>query len=224
MVLLGDLFEGHGPSPRELLNALGALSAPLGVFGVPGNHDIRGGGAGTLPFDQVGIRVLRNRWSEVRPGLVLVGLDDLPGGRGGGNGGEAIDRAFAGRPPGACILLEHRPLLAERAASAGANLMLSGHTHGGQIWPFGYLSRLVYPLLDGEYEGNGMKVIVSRGTGTWGPRMRLWRPGQILRVRLRAPGPPGIPSGSDGAWRVRISRLHVTRAGGERRETGCTIS
>jgi predicted MPP superfamily phosphohydrolase len=65
--------------------------------------------------------------------------------------------------------------------------MLSGHTHGGQIWPFGYLTRRVFPLLDGLYEVNGMKVIVCRGTGTWGPRMRLWRPGQILRVSLRVP-------------------------------------
>jgi hypothetical protein len=63
--------------------------------------------------------------------------------------------------------------------------MLGAHTHGGQIWPFGYLTRLSYPLLGGRYEVGGMPVIVCRGTGTWGPRMRLWRPGEILRVTLR---------------------------------------
>jgi hypothetical protein len=64
--------------------------------------------------------------------------------------------------------------------------MLCGHTHGGQIWPFSYLVRRTYPLLAGRYEVDGMPVIVSRGTGTWGPRMRLWYPGEILRITLRA--------------------------------------
>jgi predicted MPP superfamily phosphohydrolase len=62
--------------------------------------------------------------------------------------------------------------------------MLCGHTHGGQIWPFGYLIRMIYPLLEGRYEVGGMPVIVCRGTGTWGPRMRLWRPSEIMRVAL----------------------------------------
>ena len=62
--------------------------------------------------------------------------------------------------------------------------MLCGHTHGGQIWPFDYLVKRRYPLLEGKYEVDGMIVIVSRGTGTWGPCMRLWSPGEILRVTL----------------------------------------
>jgi hypothetical protein len=74
------------------------------------------------------------------------------------------------------------------AERAGAELMISGHTHGGQIWPFGYLVRTVHPLLAGRYSVNGMPVIVCRGTGTWGPRMRLWHRGEILRVSLRALG------------------------------------
>jgi predicted MPP superfamily phosphohydrolase len=64
--------------------------------------------------------------------------------------------------------------------------MLSGHTHGGQLWPFSYISGLANPLLAGKYIINGMPVIVSRGTGTWGPRMRLWYPGEILRIVLRS--------------------------------------
>jgi hypothetical protein len=65
--------------------------------------------------------------------------------------------------------------------------MLSGHTHGGQIWPFGYLVRIFYPLVAGRYDVDGMTVIVGRGTGTWGPRMRLWHRGEILKVTLRRP-------------------------------------
>jgi predicted MPP superfamily phosphohydrolase len=81
----------------------------------------------------------------------------------------------------------------EQAARAGVNLMLAGHTHGGQIWPFNYLVRLFYPLIGGQYEVGKMPVIVSRGTGTWGPRMRLWRPGEILRITLKNIPPNETP-------------------------------
>jgi predicted MPP superfamily phosphohydrolase len=97
-----------------------------------------------------------------------------------------IAQALEKRPPGTVILLSHTPWHTETAARAGVDLMLSGHTHGGQIWPFGYLVRARYPLIGGRYEVGDMTVIVCRGTGTWGPRMRLWRPGEILRVTLRS--------------------------------------
>ncbi len=67
--------------------------------------------------------------------------------------------------------------------------MLCGHTHGGQIWPFSYIVKASYPLLAGQYDINGMPVIVSRGAGTWGPRMRLWKPGEIERITLRNKNP-----------------------------------
>jgi len=63
-------------------------------------------------------------------------------------------------------------------------LMLPGHTHGGRLWPFGYLVQQRYPLLEGLYQIGGMSAIVGRGTGTWGPRMRLWATAEILRVTL----------------------------------------
>ena len=85
------------------------------------------------------------------------------------------------------MFLSHSPLQAERAAEAGAGLMISGHTHGGQIWPYSYLVRKGYPLLAGLYDVNGMPVIVTRGAGTWGPRMRLWKRGEIVRITLRSP-------------------------------------
>ena len=78
---------------------------------------------------------------------------------------------------------------APTAASNGVGLMLCGHTHNGQIWPFNYLVKMRFPLLTGRYDVNGMTVIVSRGAGTWGPRMRLWQPGEILRITLRAKPP-----------------------------------
>jgi hypothetical protein len=187
VVLLGDVFEGHGLPQAEFLPVLRSLSAPLGVWAVPGNHESHGGRENNMPlFRETNIQVLRNGWAEVRPGLVLVGVEDLTAKRRTAQGGDDLTRAFAGRPPGATIFLSHTPWQAEKAASLGAQLMLSGHTHGGQIWPFGYLARFVYPLLDGKHEVDGLTVIVSRGTGTWGPPMRLWHPGEILLVTLRA--------------------------------------
>jgi predicted MPP superfamily phosphohydrolase len=62
--------------------------------------------------------------------------------------------------------------------------MLCGHNHGGQIWPFGYVVQYFYPLFVGRYEVDGMTALVSRGTGLWGPRMRLWHPGEIIEVEL----------------------------------------
>jgi hypothetical protein len=64
--------------------------------------------------------------------------------------------------------------------------MLSGHTHDGQIWPFNYIVKAIYPFVSGYYDVSGMPLIVCRGTGTWGPRMRLWRRGEIVRIVLHA--------------------------------------
>ncbi len=186
VVLLGDVFEGHGQPQEELLPILRRLSAPLGIWAVTGNHEFHGADNRSIHIiDAAGFKLLRNRWIEVRPGFILAGVDDLTAKYRAGQDGDFISQALAGRPPGVTVLLSHTPWRAERAASAGAGLMLSGHTHGGQIWPFGYLVRRSYPLLGGRYEVSGMPVIVCRGTGTWGPRMRLWRPGEILRVTLR---------------------------------------
>ena len=189
IVVLGDVLEGDAPSEAGLLPRLRSLAAPYGVWAVNGNHERYGrqrGGEGRL--ENAGFRVLVNRWTEVRPGLVLAGVEDLT--RHGRSSTPAvadpIAEALAGVPAGAAVvLLSHSPLQADRAARAGVGLMLGAHTHDGQIWPFGYFTAMNYPLMGGRYAVDGMPVIVCRGTGTWGPRMRLWRPSEILRVTLR---------------------------------------
>jgi predicted MPP superfamily phosphohydrolase len=187
VVVLGDVFEGHGRPGDELLSGLNRLSAPLGVWAVPGNHESWGTRDGASPFaGQANIQMLQNRWVEISPGLILAGVEDLTAAGRTGRGKSLVEQALAGRPQGATILLSHTPWQTEVAAQRGVALMLCGHTHGGQIWPLGYMVRTRYPLLAGRYEVGDMTVIVCRGTGTWGPRMRLWRPGEIMRVTLRA--------------------------------------
>ncbi len=201
VVVLGDLLEGHGASEGALISDLRRLSAPLGVWAVTGNHEFHGRlGARATLLEEAGFHVLHDQWAVAGSGLILAGVDDLTSRRRAGQTGDPVGHALAGRPPGAAILLSHTPWQADRAAAMGAGLMLSGHTHGGQIWPFGLLESGVYPLLGGRYEVGGMPVIVSRGTGTWGPRMRLWHPSEIVRVTLRS-APRGEP-----AWEVYAVR------------------
>jgi predicted MPP superfamily phosphohydrolase len=187
VVLLGDIFEGHGQPQDELILPLSRLSAPLGVWAVNGNHESHGSQIMGL-MEKAGFQLLKNRWDEVRPGLVLAGVDDLTVRHRRGQVGDPILKVLAERPPGATVLLSHSPWQAESSATAGVGLMLCGHNHGGQIWPFDYLVRSRYPLLEGRYKVDGMTVVVCRGTGTWGPRMRLWRPSEILSVTLRGKG------------------------------------
>ncbi len=202
IVIGGDVLEGDSPTERDLLPLLGRLSAPRGVWVVAGNHEGHGGRLTMAAFQGLGFQTLEDEWRELVPGLVLAGVDGTRGRRGGGPAPTAgrpaapfdgLRKALEGRPAAAgTILLSHAPARVEEAARAKVGLMLSGHTHDGQLWPFGYLVRTQFPHLAGRYEVSGMTLIVCRGTGTFGPRMRLWYPLEILRVTLRAEG--GAPA------------------------------
>lgn len=192
IVLLGDIVEGHGRPDPKLLPLFRKMRAPLGIWAVTGNHEFHhGAGDGMRLFEEAGFSILRDRWTEVAPGLILAGVDDLTARRRSRESGDPLAKALEGRPAGATVLLSHTPWETRRASDLGVGLMLCGHTHGGQLWPFGELTRLEYPLLGGRYAAGRTTVLVCRGTGTWGPRMRLWRRGEILRVTLRSgPAPP----------------------------------
>jgi len=187
IALLGDISEGHGSPDEELLPVLNRFSAPLGVWAVLGNHEFHSHrNMSKSLLEKTNFHVLRNSWQEVLPGLVLAGVDDLTSTRQAGRSDDLITASLKNLPHGTTILLSHTPWQIEEAADAGIDVMLSGHTHGGQIWPFGYMVGLRYPYLEGEYKIKNMNLIVTRGAGTWGPRMRLWYPGEILRITLRS--------------------------------------
>ncbi len=187
IVVIGDVIEGNASQIRDLLPVLRQLRAPRGIWAVTGNHEYYSGiDHSVRVLESAGFTVLRDRTDELAPGLVFAGVDDLTGRQQFGDGTGHVARVLEDRPPGAAILLSHSPMEARQSALAGAGLMLCGHTHAGQIWPFNYVVQLRYPLLAGRYDVEGMPVIVCRGTGTWGPPMRLWRPNEMLRITLRA--------------------------------------
>jgi predicted MPP superfamily phosphohydrolase len=186
IALVGDLTEGDPYATPGLGAVLARLRAPLGVWAVTGNHEFHGDTPATIAlFEASGVRWLRDEAVTLAFGLRLAGVDDLTrrARRGVADDG-LLGRLGAGE--GAAVLLSHSPLQVETAARAGFDVMIAGHTHGGQVWPFGYLVRQRYEYFLGRYEINGMHLLVGRGTGTWGPRMRLWRPGEILHITLRA--------------------------------------
>jgi len=201
LVVVGDVIDGNVSRVQPLVPVLSKFNAPLGVWAVTGNHEFYAGLEPSVALlESAGFKVLRGAFVEVTPGLVLAGVDDLTAHEQAGGTGDGLGRALTNRPPGATILLSHTPKRLSPAKLQGVNLMLSGHTHNGQLWPFNYLVRLRYPWVGGRYEAAGATVIVCRGTGTWGPRMRLWRPSELVRITLRsAPGaspvlPPSLAS------------------------------
>jgi predicted MPP superfamily phosphohydrolase len=99
---------------------------------------------------------------------------------------EDVAAALAGRDPArAVVLLAHDPGSFRRAASHGVDLQLSGHTHGGQIWPFNFVVRLAVPWVAGIHLVGASRLYVSRGSGFWGPPMRLFAPAEITEIVLR---------------------------------------
>ena len=189
IILGGDLLEGDDPSERDLASSLRRLSAPLGVWAVTGNHEFhaetRNGDNNLL--ETVGLNVLHDQCVLLEPGFALAGVDDLVGRRRTVDTSAFVNKAIqACRSARVIVFASHAPSNIDAAAKAGAQVMLSGHTHNGQIWPFGYFVRFLNPYRSGAYEVDGMHLFVSRGAGTWGPRMRLWSRGEIVRITLKA--------------------------------------
>jgi len=187
IILLGDLFEGHGKPDPALQPIFSQLSAPLGVYAVTGNHETYGDHHDAIAMTQAaGVQWLRNRRLTIAPGLSLVGVDDLSQHHFNGDEANDITPLLQQHSPGTTLLLSHSPLQVENAAANGVDLMLSGHTHNGQIWPFNYLVQRFYPYITGRYQVGAMTLIVSRGTGLWGPRMRLWQAAEITTITLKS--------------------------------------
>ena len=141
----------------------------------------------------LGLRVLRNERVTIVSGAQcdsfdLAGVDDWSSGQFTGQGAD-LSKALEGRDPEkALVLLAHQPLAIDEAAENGVDFQLSGHTHGGQIWPFNYVVRLWQPYVKGLHRHNdtATQIYVSSGTGFWGPPMRLGTTAEITNITLRS--------------------------------------
>ncbi len=191
IAITGDLVDG---SVRQLgadVQPLADLWARHGVYFVTGNHEYYSGErAWTQELRRLGLRVLSNEHAIVtRNGalLVLAGVTDYSAHHFDPQQRSDPALALRGAPADAVkVLLAHQPRSAPAAASAGFDLQLSGHTHGGQFWPWNHFVRLQQPFTAGLHRLERMWVYVSRGTGYWGPPKRFGAPSEITRIRLVA--------------------------------------
>jgi predicted MPP superfamily phosphohydrolase len=192
VAITGDLVDGSVNDLREAVAPLGDLRARFGVFFVTGNHEyFSGAEEWSQELRRIGLRVLHNERVTIGEGAAafdLAGVDDYSAQRYGGvPHSQALARALAGRDPQReLILLAHQPRSIVLGEPLGVGLQLSGHTHGGQMWPFNYLVRLQQPFVAGLFRHGGSQIYVSRGTGYWGPPMRLAVPPEITEVTLES--------------------------------------
>lgn len=192
IVITGDLVDGSVADLRDQVAPLGELRAKHGVFFVTGNHEYYSGAdAWIAELGRLGIRTLRNERVALGDGehtFDLAGVDDWSAKRFGRGHGANLARAVEGRDPAReLVLLAHQPKQIHEAAKRGVGLMLSGHTHGGQIFPWGFFVRLDQPYVAGLAKHGDTHIYVSRGTGFWGPPMRVAAPAEIAVVELTAP-------------------------------------
>jgi len=196
VVITGDLVDGTVPELRKATEHLARLVAPHGVYFVTGNHEYY---AGVRPWlnelRRYGIRPLQNERvslgdrSAGGASFDLAGVDDWSVARGDDERWPALSASLAGRDPDrALVLLAHQPRGVALAVRSGVELQLSGHTHGGQLFPWNLVVGAVYPYYKGLYrhrEGDREgQIYVSCGTGYWGPPMRLGAPAEVTKVVL----------------------------------------
>ena len=190
VVITGDLVDG----PVRLLAAdvapLAQLRARHGSFFVTGNHEYYSGAPEWIAYLRgLGMTVLLNEHVVIEQGgarLVLAGVTDWSAHHFEPAQRSDAARAIAGAPADAAlrVLLAHQPRSAPAAEAAGFDLQLSGHTHGGQFWPWNLAVPLQQPFVAGLKRLGRMSVYTSRGTGYWGPPLRLGAPSEITRIRL----------------------------------------
>ncbi|MGG5257413.1 metallophosphoesterase [Phycicoccus avicenniae] len=187
VVIAGDLEDGYAARYGPELAPLRDLEAPLGVYATTGNHEMfRDTANWVRAFEDLGIRVLKNEnvaLDKDGASITLAGVHDISG---GGEFAPDPEAALAGvDPAGFTLYAAHQPRQARDVAGRGVDLQLSGHTHGGQMWPLRYLVPLQQPVIDGLHDVGDVPVLTSRGIGAWGPAIRVAAPPELPVVTLR---------------------------------------
>ncbi|MEW6328074.1 MAG: metallophosphoesterase [Thermodesulfobacteriota bacterium] len=187
IVSTGDLVDQEVDNIDHLAGELRSLAPPLGKYAVMGNHEFYAGAEKSSKFiKKSGFRLLRGEHINVNGIINIVGIDDPAGKPFGVKGEKDVAQLVSQCHPGLFTLfLFHRPPNSEDyVTNLPIDLQLSGHTHGGQLFPFGFVTRIFFPLKTGLYEINGRRLYVSSGVGTWGPPLRFLNPPEIVVIRL----------------------------------------
>jgi predicted MPP superfamily phosphohydrolase len=190
VAVTGDVVDGSVEELSSHTEPLSKLKGRHGAFFVTGNHEYYSGAhAWIAEFRRLGLKVLLNEHVVVThrgTPVVVAGVTDYSSHHITDEHRSDPAAAIAGAPSGAAarILLAHQPRSAAAAAAVGFDLQLSGHTHGGQFWPWNLFVRLQQPFTAGLHRLNRLWVYVSRGTGYWGPPNRMGIPSEITLLRL----------------------------------------
>ncbi|MGW9448320.1 metallophosphoesterase [Streptomyces sp. NPDC055632] len=184
IAVVGDLVDGTVENLGPAAEPLARLRARHGSFFVTGNHEyFSGADAWVDHVRELGLRPLRNERLEIAAGFDLAGVDDVAGESEGQ--GPDFARALGDRDRArAAVLLAHQPIVVHDAVRHGVDLQLSGHTHGGQLWPGNLLADLANPTVAGLERYGDTQLYVSRGAGAWGPPVRVGAPSDITVVEL----------------------------------------
>lgn len=188
VVLIGDLSDEREGGDGTAFRALGSIRSRHGVIAVTGNHEYYSGADKQIAaIEAAGIRVLRQGHVVIADAVVIAGVDDPAFGGGRARAAPNVDQALSSRPQHLpSVLLSHQPLAVEHAAQRGVDVMLCGHTHGGQLPPFQLLTGLAFPFLTGEHRIGGMTLYVNNGAGFWGPPIRVFADPEIVRLTFTA--------------------------------------
>jgi predicted MPP superfamily phosphohydrolase len=190
IAVTGDVVDGNVPQLAAHVAPLSRLRSRHGTYLVTGNHEYYSGAhAWTQEFQRLGMRVLLNEHvvlTHHECQIVVAGVTDYSAHHFDPRHRSDPAAALLGAPASAAvkILLAHQPRSAEAAAAAGFDLQLSGHTHGGQFWPWNHFVRFQQPFTAGLNRLKNLWVYTSRGTGYWGPPKRFGAPSEITRIRL----------------------------------------
>ncbi|MER5806368.1 metallophosphoesterase [Streptomyces mirabilis] len=183
IAVVGDLVDGTVENLTPAVEPLAQLRARHGTYFVTGNHEYISGAAPWIEkVRELGLRPLENARTEL-PGFDLAGVNDVQGEEEGQ--GPDFEKALGDRDRSrAAVLLAHQPVVIQDAVRHGVDLQLSGHTHGGQLWPGNYLAELANPTVAGLERYGDTQLYVSRGAGAWGPPVRVGAPSDITVVKL----------------------------------------
>ncbi|MEV0323307.1 metallophosphoesterase [Streptomyces sp. NPDC050658] len=183
IAVVGDLVDGDVDDLGPAAAPLAQLRARYGSYFVTGNHEYFSGAQQWIDHvRELGLRPLENARTEL-PAFDLAGVDDVAGEREGH--GPDFAKALGDRDRSrASVLLAHQPVVIHDAVRHGVDLQLSGHTHGGQLWPGNFIADLANPTLAGLERYGDTQLYVTRGAGAWGPPVRVGAPSDITVVEL----------------------------------------